>query len=148
MSKRLLILGRGTTAEQLAELGGRLGYDELRVLDEVPGDIIQADHVVVAEERDELGRALLLAAARGQVLPDYLAFAAPRRAGTSALVSLAAQGVPADRIARISAPAGVDVGAETPAEIAIAVAAELVALRHGRTRPSLGIISSPDAERN
>lgn len=36
------------------------------------------------------------------------------------------------RWARLHAPVGLDLGAETPAEIAVAIAAELVALRRGR----------------
>lgn len=139
MPGRLLILGRGTTAEQLAELGSRLGYDELCVSDDLPDDVTVDDHVVVAEDREEEGRALLLAAAQGEILPDYLAYAGPRGAGTRALVSLAAQGVPKERIQVIASPAGVDVGAETPTEVAIAVAAELVAIRRGRARPSAGL---------
>jgi xanthine dehydrogenase accessory factor len=42
-------------------------------------------------------------------------------------------GVPAERLASIHAPIGVDIGAETPEEIAVAIAAELVAVRRGAT---------------
>jgi xanthine dehydrogenase accessory factor len=43
------------------------------------------------------------------------------------------EGFGRDLIDRIHAPVGLDVGAETPEEIAIAVAAELVMLRRGGT---------------
>src|SRR3954469_5636919 len=40
--------------------------------------------------------------------------------------------VPPDRLAALRAPAGLDVGAETPAEIALSILAELVQVRRGR----------------
>jgi len=40
--------------------------------------------------------------------------------------------VPADRLAALRAPAGLDIGAETPAEIALSILAELIQVRHGR----------------
>jgi xanthine dehydrogenase accessory factor len=35
-------------------------------------------------------------------------------------------------LSRVSGPAGIDIGAETPGEIAIAILAEAIATRHGR----------------
>jgi hypothetical protein len=54
-------------------------------------------------------------------------------------VQLAAKGIEKARLDQICAPAGVDVGAESPEEVAIAVAAELVAIRRGHGRPSDGL---------
>jgi xanthine dehydrogenase accessory factor len=42
------------------------------------------------------------------------------------------QGVAEERIAAIRAPAGMDLGAETPAEVALSILAELVQVRRGR----------------
>jgi xanthine dehydrogenase accessory factor len=139
MTARLIILGRGTTAERIAELGAGLGYGEIRLLDDVPADLAAEDHLIIAEDEVGPGRELLARAAAGEVLPAYLGYAAPHREGWKALVGLAAQKLPKERIDAISAPAGVDVGAETPEEVAIAVAAELVAIRRGRRRPSAGM---------
>jgi xanthine dehydrogenase accessory factor len=44
---------------------------------------------------------------------------------------------------RVFAPVGLDLGAVTPAEIAIAIVAELVALRHGRPAPHMTRVSDP-----
>lgn len=49
---------------------------------------------------------------------------------------LEAAGVPREALARVSAPVGLDLGAETPEEIAISVLAELVRVRRGVTRPA------------
>ena len=45
---------------------------------------------------------------------------------------LAARGIGPERWRDVHAPIGLDLGAETPAEIAVAIAAELVGLRRGR----------------
>jgi xanthine dehydrogenase accessory factor len=44
---------------------------------------------------------------------------------------LLAEGVPAERLDRVHAPIGLDIGAVTPAEIAISIMAELIAVRRG-----------------
>lgn len=131
------MIGRGLTAERVAALCGPL-YDELRLSDQVV-EVLPGDHMVIAEDEAGAGRAQLYSAAQAEVLPAYLGYAAPHREGWKALVSLAAREVSKARIDAVSAPAGVDVGAETPEEVAIAVAAELVAVRHGRPRPSAGM---------
>lgn len=43
---------------------------------------------------------------------------------------LLAAGIPAEKLERIHAPIGLDIGAQTPEEIAVAVLAEIVAARH------------------
>ena len=50
-------------------------------------------------------------------------------------IRLKMAGVAEDQLARIHAPIGLDIGAETPAEIAVSVMAELVRVRRGHERP-------------
>jgi xanthine dehydrogenase accessory factor len=40
--------------------------------------------------------------------------------------------MPLECLERVHAPIGVDIGAITPAEIAVSILAELIAVRHGR----------------
>ena len=47
---------------------------------------------------------------------------------------LAADGVAPERLARLKAPAGLDLGAITPDEIAVSILAEIVAVRRGKQR--------------
>ena len=42
------------------------------------------------------------------------------------------EGVPEERLAALRAPAGIDLGAETPEEVALSILAELVQVRRGR----------------
>jgi xanthine dehydrogenase accessory factor len=141
--RRLIIIGRGMTAERLAVLAGQLGYEELTVTEGLDQRLEAEDHVVIAEEDTTRARDLLHAIATGERVPAYVGYAAPHKEGWKALVTLAARNVPKARVDAVSAPAGVDVGAETPDEVAIAVAAELVALRRGRARPSAGLDLAP-----
>jgi xanthine dehydrogenase accessory factor len=62
----------------------------------------------------------------------YVALIASHFRSKLILDYLAAQGVPADEISRIFAPAGFDLGAATPEEIALSVVSEIVALRRGK----------------
>lgn len=64
-------------------------------------------------------------------LPRYVGMIGSRRRVRAAFHSLLAAGMPRDRLALVRAPIGLELGAETPAEIAVAIAAELVAVRRG-----------------
>jgi xanthine dehydrogenase accessory factor len=62
--------------------------------------------------------------------------ASPRRAAAVADL-LRARGIPLERLARLKAPAGLDLGAVTPQEIAVSILAEIVARRrHSPTGPA------------
>lgn len=52
------------------------------------------------------------------------------------LIRYRAAGLSEELFSRLCAPVGLDIGAETPAEIAVAIAAELVALRRGASQRS------------
>jgi xanthine dehydrogenase accessory factor len=42
--------------------------------------------------------------------------------------------MPAERLKRVHAPIGLDIGAVTPQEIAVSILAELIAVKHGKFR--------------
>jgi len=48
--------------------------------------------------------------------------------------ALTADAMPAEHLARINAPIGLDIGAVTPQEIAVRILAELIAVKHGKTQ--------------
>ena len=60
---------------------------------------------------------------------------------------LAAEGIPEEKLAKISAPAGLDLGATTPEEVALSIMSQIVALRRGGTLKPLSlkddVITSP-----
>ena len=56
----------------------------------------------------------------------YVGMIGSRRKVATLFKALEAEGVPRESLGRVHAPVGLDIGAETPAEIALAIAAELV----------------------
>jgi xanthine/CO dehydrogenase XdhC/CoxF family maturation factor len=50
--------------------------------------------------------------------------------------ALAADNMPAERLERVHAPIGLDIGAVTPQEIAVSILAELIAVKHGKAHPA------------
>ncbi len=64
----------------------------------------------------------------------YLGAMGSRRTHERRVHRLRAEGVADDGIARIMAPIGLDIGSRTPEEAAVAICAEIIACRTGRTR--------------
>ncbi len=60
--------------------------------------------------------------------PAWLGMIGSKKKAAKAMELLKAKGVPAEQIKKIRSPVGLDIGAVTPEEIAIAIAAELVFL--------------------
>ena len=71
------------------------------------------------------------------VRPRYLGMIGSRRRVRAALQALIEAGTPRAVLAAIRAPIGLELQAETPAEIAVAIAAELVAVRRGAEAGSI-----------
>ena len=63
---------------------------------------------------------------------DYVAFVGSRKKAEALKAELAKRGVATERLAKLKAPAGLDLGAITPDEIAISILAEIVAVRRGK----------------
>ena len=65
----------------------------------------------------------------------YRAFVGSRRKAETLKRELAAEGVPAERLAGIKAPAGLDISAISSDEIALSIVAEMIAARRKPERP-------------
>ncbi len=83
--------------------------------------------IVTRGHRDDM-RALKLAAATPA---RYIAMIGSKRKVLSVVRELEKEGVPRSTLERLHAPMGLDIGAESPEEIAVSVAAEMVAVRRG-----------------
>lgn len=141
----LIVAGHSPVAVALVRLGGAMGYTTVAETSEDEALAAAADELVddLAEtaaryaerprgwrlygvvatmgRRDERSLAELAAAA-----PDYLGvIASPTRMEEVRRV-LAVQGLDAEQIARVRGPAGLDIGAESPEEIAVSILAEIV----------------------
>jgi xanthine/CO dehydrogenase XdhC/CoxF family maturation factor len=67
------------------------------------------------------------------VLPRYIGMIGSKRRVRAAFTALLTAGVARELLAHVHAPVGIDIGAETPAEIAISIAAELIQVRRNKT---------------
>ena len=63
---------------------------------------------------------------------DYVAFVGSSRKAEAMKAGLLRQGASVERLAKLKAPAGLDLGAITPDEIAVSIVAEIVATRRGK----------------
>ena len=126
---RIVVVGATPIAAALVSLGPGLGLDLVHVgegaADPSPGDLAV---VVAAHGRDEL-HTLRRALEAG--VPYVGLVASPKR-GAGVLEELRGDGVPEDQLERIDVPAGLDIGARTPAEVALSILVEIVAARRGK----------------
>jgi xanthine dehydrogenase accessory factor len=60
---------------------------------------------------------------------DYAAFVGSRKKGEALKAALAKTGIDPERLRKLRAPAGLDLGAITPEEIAVSILAEIIAVR-------------------
>ena len=111
---------RGAGVVELADVAQHLGDT----------DLADADVVVTDHHRPELGEVLRDALARPVRWVGVMGN--PRHEGPH-LAALAALGVPPEEIARVHRPIGLDIGSQTPAEIALSTLAGLLADRNGRS---------------
>ncbi|EHR49107.1 xanthine and CO dehydrogenases maturation factor, XdhC/CoxF family [Saccharomonospora marina XMU15] len=121
------VFGAAPIARALEEVGAALGYEVRRNDDSVPALPADTAAVVVASHgrgEDDALRAALRAGV------DYIGLIASPRRGRAVLAALDEPDA-----ARVHTPAGLDIGARTPEEIALSVYAQLLA---ERPRPSAG----------
>ena len=134
----VVVHGDSTIARAVADLAGWLGYAVEPSLDAPTPGVEVAAVIVASHGGDE--RATLEAALRAGV--PYVALVASPRRGAGVLETL---DLPAADVARISSPAGLDIGSRTPQEVALSILAELVATRRGRTAVAVAVPSpEPD----
>jgi xanthine dehydrogenase accessory factor len=123
--ERVAVAGESPVARALVELSGPLGFRaRLGALAE-PGDFAAVVASLGHDDETAVRRAI-------EAGCEYVGLVASRVRGTAVLERLRADDVDESALARVSTPAGVDIGARTHAEIALAILAELVAVRRSR----------------
>jgi xanthine dehydrogenase accessory factor len=99
------------------------------------------DGVLVIDHRGEVDFPVLSAALASGV--GYVAALGSRKTQEARRTRLRDGGVGEDAIARLRGPAGLDIGSRTPAEIALAITAEMLAVRATATGGALRDRSGP-----
>jgi xanthine dehydrogenase accessory factor len=130
---RIVVAGETPVAHALAAVAGAAGYDVAVDAEPLATD---AALVVATHGRDE--EAALARALEAGV--GYVALVASRKRGAAVLEAL---DVPDALRAQVHTPAGLDIGARTPGDIAISILAELVAERTARPLPTQSTAVDP-----
>ncbi len=156
----LVIVGAGHLAQPLCTVGSLLGL-QVRVLDDRPEfatrerfpeafEVRRVDfgdpfadvalhpwsHVLLVTRGHRYDFECLRKVLQSDPLPGYIGMIGSRRRVRSTFAALLEEGFSRDLLDQVRAPIGMDIGGQTPAEIAISVAAELIhTWRGGSGRP-------------
>jgi xanthine dehydrogenase accessory factor len=149
----LLLIGAGHVAVPLAKLAHLLGFrtvvfddraeyanrdcfpqaEEVLVEEFEAGlsrlDITPNTWIIVATRSHESDAAALRAVVESSAA--YIGLLGSRRKVSLIFKAVQEQGVGEEQLARVYAPVGLDLGAETPEEIALSIMAEIIMLRQG-----------------
>ncbi len=151
----LLIVGAGHLALPLSRLGHLLGY-RVSILDDRPAfargerfpdahevqlvdfqapftgvEVRRTTHVLLVTRGHQYDYECLRRLLLMDEPPEYVGMIGSRRRVRATFHQLREEGIAVETLERVRAPVGLDLGAETPEEIAVAVAAELVLFRRG-----------------
>ncbi len=149
----LLIVGAGHIAQPLCEIGHLMGFRTVVIDDRWAfanrerfphaTDIRVGSFVETLESLEINDQTFVVVVTRGHVWdeasvravlkkkPGYVGMIGSKRRSKATLERLAEQGYPPEELSRVHTPLGLDIAAETPAEIAVAIAAEIVRVRRG-----------------
>lgn len=167
---RLVVCGAGHVGASLARLAAFTGYHTTLIDDRA--DFLKRDRfpeseieLVVADDwssavRDAIGSGRGVSVAvvtRGhnedercmqavvRANPDYAGLIGSKRRTSIVIDRLREAGVPDEQLKKIHAPIGLDIGAVSPEEVALAIMAEIVAARRGGTGTPLSAWRRPRA---
>ncbi len=149
---QLVLIGESPVVETLVRLGRAVNFFVVAIdPDATPERFSEADKILTKFDLSQLKftpQTYIVVATHGkyderaleQILATeapYVAFVTSKKRGQAAIDYLREIGVPAEKLARIKFPAGLDIGAQTPDEIAVSILAEIVSRRAGRRPPSI-----------
>jgi len=147
---RLVVFGAGHVGARICEAAAFAGF-RVTIIDDRADfadaqRLPRADQVLVCDFGDVRAAAVapgdyvvictrghqhdaLIAAQVAPLMPRYLGMLGSRRKGALTAKALRGWDVPEAAIARIICPVGLDVGADTPAEIAVSVVGQMIQMR-------------------
>jgi xanthine dehydrogenase accessory factor len=156
---QILILGRSSVAKTLSRLGKAIGYGVTVIASGANREIFpEADSV--GEDFDSLGAKIgsetyVVVSTQGeddekaleQTLrgnPRYVSFVVSRAKARKVFELLAEKGISRDLLARVKAPAGLDIGSITPEEIAVSILGEIIQVKNSKaTQPEKAGMGAP-----
>ena len=152
----LVLVGGGPVVETLAGLAAAARFTVTvvdpesparaalvagRVVDDLASIAVTLRTAIVVATHGRFDEDALDRALRSEA--DYVSLVASPTRARVVLESLRARGIPDERLGRLKAPAGLDLGAVTPEEIAVSILAEIVARRRRPPTVSPASAASP-----
>jgi xanthine dehydrogenase accessory factor len=157
---RLVVVGGGHIGLSLAEMGAHVGFS-VTVVDDRPefasrerfpwaDEVLCGDLVGVLRNLEITSTSYVVVVTRGHRLDElalrqvvtspaaYVGMIGSKRRTATVLQHLADDGYPIDALERVHTPIGLDIGAETPEEIAVSILAEIIRVRRGGPSPGKG----------
>ncbi len=158
-SSRLLIIGGGHVGMALARIGHLCAFS-IEIVDDRPEfasaeRFPEADRITRGRFDEVLGdypidqNTYVVCVTRGHKHDEtslrcvvessaaYVGMIGSKRRVRAVLQHLVEEGIPADAAERVHTPIGLDIGAETPEEIAVSIMAEIIQSRRGGTGASM-----------
>ncbi len=147
---RLLIFGGGYVGREVAKLALNLGFsvmlfDDRDLREDLPdgikfvrGDMVEAiesidfgkeDYILITTRSHHLDQRILSKVIKFDV--SYIGMVASKRKWKTIRDNLISEGFSEDALNKVRAPVGLEIGAETPEEIAVSILAEIIACRKG-----------------
>lgn len=161
--ERLILLGGGHIAQPLSQVGAMLDF-QVVVVDDRPSfanalrfpgaQVICGDFAETVRALDVGAEDFVCVITRGHrydgvcvrtlfsgKMPGYLGMIGSKRRVSALREQLLEEGFSKEQLERLCAPIGLDIGAQTTAEIAVAIAAQLIVYRRGAcSRKSEGVL--------
>lgn len=162
LEPRLVICGAGHVGASLAKLASLMGYRATLIDDraEFVNPKLFADESIELVRAENWSEAVVAAVGNGRGVSvaiitrghsedeqclraiigidvDYIGMIGSKRRTNIVLDRLRSIGADEEKIRKVHAPVGLDIGAVTPEEVALAIMAEIVALRRGGNGESL-----------
>ncbi len=154
----LVVCGASPVARAVVELAARSGFSvTLAALAEDLERFADVEKLIEGFDlpAEEAGERFIVVATQGKRDAEalraalktdagYVAFVGSRRKAAALSERLRGEGLAAEQLGRLRAPAGLDIGAITPEEIALSIIAEVVELRRRGSRGRAGRAASSD----
>lgn len=140
-ASKIFIFGRSHIAKALCEIGAAAGYEMMVISDLSEHEMFPkakkfhalsdfdtnqlkpADFVVVCTQGEDDEKSLEAAVSSRA---NYVSFVSSRRKANSIYRTLKKQGTPIEDLAQVKTPAGLDLNAKSPQDVAISILAEIV----------------------
>jgi len=153
----LWLMGHGRIVESLCEFACRLGFEVVVNDPQATAERFPAAHRIISDDcryqqlQPQPGDFVVIAthhkgdydslahALQSEAL--YIALVSSRKRANLVLARLAQEGFPESGLTKVRAPAGLDLGAKLPEEIALSIVSEMVLVRRGGHGESLSKVN-------